>query len=120
MHAALSANSSETAYDPRCVPVFVDHKYNCLPHFIIGGVPKAGTTSLYKYLIGHPDVLPAEDKELTFWGNFFSPKRRPGRDEVMTTYLTRFPKISPSDFKASPLAHLICISLCARMHFHGS
>ena len=26
----------------RCVPVFVDHKYVCLPHFIIGGVPKAG------------------------------------------------------------------------------
>lgn len=100
MHAALAANGSDAAYDPRCVPVFVDHKYNCLPHFIIGGVPKAGTTSLYKYLMQHPDVVPAEDKELTFWGNFFTPKHRPGRDEVMSDYLTRFPKISPSDFKA--------------------
>jgi hypothetical protein len=99
MHAALAANSSDAAYDPRCVPVFVDHKYNCLPHFIIGGVPKAGTTSLYKYLMQHPDMVPAQDKEITFWGNFFTPKRRPGRDEVMSDYLTRFPKISPSDFK---------------------
>ena len=70
------------SFDPRCVPVFVNHKYQCLPHFIIGGVPKAGTTSLYKYLMGHPEVVPASDKELTFWGNFFSPKRRPGREEV--------------------------------------
>ena len=41
-------------------------RYSCLPHFIIGGVPKAGTTSLYKYLLEHPDVLPAADKERTF------------------------------------------------------
>ena len=47
----------------------------------MGGVPKAGTTSLYKYLLQHPEVTPAADKELTFWGNFFTPKRRPGREE---------------------------------------
>ena len=34
----------------------LDHRYTCLPHFIIGGVPKAGTTSLYKYLLQHPEV----------------------------------------------------------------
>ena len=44
-------------------------------------------------------MLPAEDKELTFWGNFFSPKRRPKREEVMQEYLTKFPKIEPGDFK---------------------
>ena len=71
------------SYDPRCVPYFSDHKYRCLPHFLIAGVPKAGTTSLYKYLLQHPHVLAAEDKELTFWGNFFSPKRRPSRDKVV-------------------------------------
>ena len=67
--AATNATDHESAArtDPRCVPVFVDHKYTCLPHFIIGGVPKAGTTSLYKYLLQHPEVLPAKDKELTFW-----------------------------------------------------
>ena len=99
--------------DPRCVPVFVDHKYTCLPHFIIGGVPKAGTTSLYKYLLQHPEVLPAKDKELTFWGNFFSPKRRPGREEVTTEYLDKFPYISPSDFKVTGEAtpgYLYCLT----------
>ena len=95
--SSRSANAAEI--DPRCVPVFVDHKYTCLPHFIIAGVPKAGTTSLYKYLMQHPEVLPAKDKELTFWGNFFSPKRRPGREEVTTDYLDKFPYISPSDYK---------------------
>ena len=49
-------------YDPRCVPVFLNHRYTCLPHFVIGGVPKAGTTSLYKYLLQHPEVVPAKDK----------------------------------------------------------
>ena len=49
----------------------------------------------------HPEVVPAEDKELTFWGNFFSPKRRPGREEVTTKYLTLFPKIEPGDFKVT-------------------
>ena len=98
MFSALSSNASHRI-DPRCVPFFIDHKYHCLPHFIIGGVPKAGTTSLYKYLLQHPEVVAAEDKELTFWGNFFSPKRRPKREEVMQEYLTKFPKIEPGDFK---------------------
>jgi len=101
MFAALSANATGERYDSRCVPIFIDHRYSCLPHFIIGGVPKAGTTSLYKYLMQHPEVLPAVDKELTFWGNFFSPKRRPGREEVMSDYLHQFPKIAPGDFKVT-------------------
>ena len=124
MHAALMAyrarrlatggkGASHVHYDPRCVPVFVDHRYTCLPHFIIAGVPKAGTTSLYKYLLQHPEVLPAKDKELTFWGNFFSPKRRPGREEVTTDYLDKFPYISPSDFKVTGEAtpgYLYCLT----------
>ena len=100
MFSALSSNASHRI-DPRCVPFFIDHKYHCLPHFIIGGVPKAGTTSLYKYLLQHPEVVAAEDKELTFWGNFFSPKRRPSREDVMADYLARFPKIKPSDFQVT-------------------
>ena len=122
MHASLAAYKQTNAstrraslehYDARCVPVFVDHKYTCLPHFIIGGAPKAGTTSLYKYLLEHPDVLPAKDKELTFWGNFFSPKHRPGREEVTTEYLDKFPYIAPSEFKVTGEAtpgYLYCIT----------
>ena len=49
----------------------------------------------------HPEVVPAEDKELTFWGNFFSPKRRPGREEVTTKYLDHFPVIEPGDFRVT-------------------
>ena len=77
----------------------------------------AGTTSLYKYLMQHPEVLPAEDKELTFWGNFFSPKRRPKREEVMQEYLTKFPKIEPGDFKLTGEAtpgYLYC-STCPKL-----
>ena len=51
MFRALQAPASGQSFDPRCVPVFVDHKYVCLPHFIIGGVPKAGTTSLNPSLL---------------------------------------------------------------------
>ena len=74
---------------------------------------KAGTTSLYKYLLQHPEVLPATDKELTFWGNFFSPKRRPGREEVQTEYLDKFPYIAPTDFKVTGEAtpgYLFCLT----------
>ena len=70
-------------------------------------------TIAFRYLMQHPEVLPAKDKELTFWGNFFSPKRRPGREEVMTDYLNKFPSISPSDFKVTGEAtpgYLYCLT----------
>ena len=51
--------------------------------------------------VQHPEVVAADDKELTFWGNFFNPKRRPGREEVTAEYLHRFPKIAPGDFKVT-------------------
>lgn len=38
-------------------------------YLIIGGVPKAGTTSLYKYLADHPDVCAATIKETRFFLN---------------------------------------------------
>lgn len=39
-----------------------DHQY-----LIIGGTPKAGTTSLYKWLSDHPDVCPSSLKETRFF-----------------------------------------------------
>lgn len=33
------------------------------PDFIIAGEAKCGTTSLYRYVVEHPDVLPADTKE---------------------------------------------------------
>ncbi len=42
-----------------------------LPNFLVIGAMKAGTTSLYQYLRGHPDVFMATPKEL----HFFSTRR---------------------------------------------
>ena len=38
-----------------------------LPDFIIIGAQKAGTSSLYKYLLQHPAVLPAYQKEIHYF-----------------------------------------------------
>lgn len=38
-----------------------------LPNFIIVGAPKAGTTSLYHYLSGHPQVYMSEPKEVNYF-----------------------------------------------------
>jgi len=38
-----------------------------LPDFIIIGFPKCGTTSLYEYLVQHPSILPAFQKEVFFF-----------------------------------------------------
>jgi hypothetical protein len=44
-----------------------------LPDFLIIGAQKAGTSSLYSYLIQHPGIIPALDKEVHF---FDSPSNR--------------------------------------------
>ncbi|MBD1869399.1 tetratricopeptide repeat protein [Cyanobacteria bacterium FACHB-471] len=53
------------------------------PDFFILGVGKAGTTSLYKYLVKHPQVLPALQKEVNFFSHYF--------DEGLPWYLAQFP-----------------------------
>ena len=42
-----------------------------LPNFIIIGVQRGGTTSLYKYLTKHPKIIPAIKKEIHFFDNNF-------------------------------------------------
>ncbi|HEX2080712.1 MAG TPA: sulfotransferase [Longimicrobium sp.] len=42
-----------------------------LPHFIVIGAQKAGTSSLFEYLCAHPDVLPPFRKEVHFFDNAF-------------------------------------------------
>lgn len=54
-----------------------------LPDFIIIGVPRAGTTSLYNYLTEHPSILPSLWKEVTFFsGNY---------NKGVTWYRSHFP-----------------------------
>ncbi|MEH7322822.1 sulfotransferase domain-containing protein, partial [Cytobacillus firmus] len=38
-----------------------------LPHFLIIGAQKCGTTSLYNYLIQHPNIISAKHKEIHFF-----------------------------------------------------
>lgn len=40
-----------------------------LPNFFIVGAPKAGTTSLYHYLDGHPDIYMSNPKEVNFFSS---------------------------------------------------
>jgi hypothetical protein len=42
-----------------------------LPSFLIIGPPKCGTTSLYEYLIQHPNIIPAYKKELKYFDLFY-------------------------------------------------
>ncbi|NER07976.1 MAG: tetratricopeptide repeat protein, partial [Okeania sp. SIO3C4] len=56
------------------------------PNFIIIGVHKGGTTSLYSYLIQHPQIVPPIKKEMDFWSWKFN--------ESINWYLAHFPAIS--------------------------
>mmetsp|Transcript_16231 Transcript_16231/g.30698 ORF Transcript_16231/g.30698 Transcript_16231/m.30698 type:complete len:578 (+) Transcript_16231:2344-4077(+) len=55
----------------------------CRPGFIIIGQGKCGTSSLYHYLVGHPRVLPAKNKQIHYFKYWSS---RP-----MKWYLANFP-----------------------------
>ncbi|MEJ6485418.1 sulfotransferase [Nostoc punctiforme UO1] len=52
------------------------------PDFIICGLPKCGTTSIYGYLTSHPHVLTAVEKEINFFSHFF--------DRGLDYYYTHF------------------------------
>ena len=56
------------------------------PDFIIIGVGKCGTTSLYKYLSQHPQVLPAIKKEINFFNFNF--------EHGIDWYLAHFPALA--------------------------
>jgi len=42
------------------------------PNFIIIGVQRCGTTSLYRYLTSHPNIISASRKEVHFFDNHFN------------------------------------------------
>ena len=45
----------------------VSSRYRALPDFIIVGAQRSGTTSLYRYISEHPDVIPAIRKEIHYF-----------------------------------------------------
>jgi len=55
----------------------------CRPGFIIIGAGKCGTSSLYHYLVGHPRVLPAKEKQIHYFKN--------ATHLPMSWYLSHFP-----------------------------
>jgi hypothetical protein len=46
---------------------FLTNRFRLLPDFIIIGVEKGGTTSLYDYIITHPCVVPSKTKEVHYF-----------------------------------------------------
>lgn len=71
----------------------------CLPHFIIVGTQKGGTTSLYHYLSQHPQIIPSQKKEV----HFFDLHYRRG----LSWYKAHFPRsknlrVTERVFEASP------------------
>jgi tetratricopeptide (TPR) repeat protein len=59
------------------------------PDFIIIGSPRCGTTSLYKYLTSHPQILAAAHKEICFFSEHFNKR--------MAWYQAHFPPPIDSD-----------------------
>ena len=59
------------------------------PNFLVIGVKKGGTTSIYNYLIQHPQILPGIKKEIDFWSSYFH--------RGLDWYRAHFPAIPESE-----------------------
>jgi len=72
----------------------------CLPSFMIIGTQKAGTSSLFNIMTEHPQIRPAQKKELLFFnGNFekeqCDPPDTAPSDAEFEAYLSKFPALRP-------------------------
>lgn len=65
-----------------------------LPDFIIIGVQKCGTTSLFHYLRQHPDINLPEEKEIHFFDKFYH--------KGINWYLEKFPEDGMLTGEATP------------------
>ena len=79
----------------------------CLPHFIVIGAQKAGTTSLFSYLAQHPHLFPSYRKEVHFFDGGLNPQVETyafGRPWYQAHFpLRRELHASAKTFEASPL-----------------
>lgn len=130
-----SLRTSGSSKDPRC-RVIADYtrlesgpahwNSRCLPHFLLIGTPKSGTTSLFNWVLQHPDVRAPVRKELHFWAPVLTPEKncvdksscvafraasRGAADgqslwplpmivagRMLTSYLESFPRIDPREY----------------------
>lgn len=60
-----------------------------LPNLLVIGVPKSGTGSLWGYLSQHPDICPADEKEIGYF-NYYNPRRHTGSVPPLEDYLRHF------------------------------
>jgi len=60
-----------------------------LPNILVAGVPKAGTNSLFAYLAQHPEICPADEKEVGFF-NYYNPRRHSGEPPPVESYMRHF------------------------------
>lgn len=102
-----------------------------LPTFIVIGAYKCGTTSLYRYLLQHPDIFMPARKELLYWSYvgksdgpasarsvrsleaylkyFESAGDTPARGEVSPEYLAQAATTAPEIHGAIPEVKLIAV-----------
>ena len=57
----------------------------CRPSFLIIGIGKCGTSSLYYYLTAHPMVVQARRKQIQFFDHAYDASR------ISSRYLSQFP-----------------------------
>ena len=74
-----------------------------LPNVIIAGTQKAGTTSLFRYLAGHPAVCHSSTKEV----DFFLRHRGEIEDGVIKNYESFFPVVPQANRSALKPVHSI-------------
>lgn len=83
MDAPTAPQTSEKLRDPPAERLSTAHLRQ-LPDFVIIGTQRGGTTSLYRYLVEHPDVTGALRKEVHFFDRYY--------DKGLDWYLAHFPK----------------------------
>lgn len=98
--------------NPELVKKYGNNGQKLQPSFLVPGFIKSGTSSLYHYLISHPQILPAVDKELFFFRNYF--------EQGLDWYLSHFPPIPASmnyiTGEATPI-YITCPSIAKKI-FH--
>ena len=79
--------------------------WRCLPHVIIAGAQKSGSTALFGYLTLHPQFVPPSRKELH---SFDSPQWADVQF-ALSSYLREFPEYNPAQVRAS-VSRTPCVS----------
>ncbi len=92
------------------------------PHFIIIGTQKGGTNSLYHYLIQHPQIIPATQKEIHYfslnyqqgwqWYQSHFPAEADGKNYITgegSPYYLFHPQVPQRVYQSCPNAKLIVL-----------